>query len=315
MSPMLGFVLGKTLLVSAFLVGPGTATTQSSINQFRLPLAASVATLSVFAIQGLSGSTSLWLAAASGIAFSLLGGTAVYLFLTGRQSGTKVQRLEELHGERDRFLARLSHELRTPLTGVVAAIKMLHDRWQEFDPAELRELLAIADAQASEVSDLVNDMLVVARSETETLTLDRSDVDLLSLASQILASQPLSRTNISITIEDGAAIARCDPDRARQILRNLIGNAVNHAHREIRIESWLSGDKVQILVRNDGEPLDKRLASRIFEPYTAKPILGQPGPVGIGLHVSRVLARAMQGDVTYAYDGWVRFTLELPTQT
>ncbi len=107
----------------------------------------------------------LWLFVVMGIAGSMLASTAAYLFSANRETRGRARRLHELHLERDRFLASLSHELRTPLTVVTGVVNILADRWSEFDRVELQELLDTADEQSGRLSDLIDDLLVVDRSD------------------------------------------------------------------------------------------------------------------------------------------------------
>lgn len=253
----------------------------------------------------------LWLFVVMGMAGSMLAAAATYLFSANRETRGRARRLHELHLERDRFLASLSHELRTPLTVVTGVVNILADRWAGFDRVELQELLDTADEQTGKLSDLIDDLLVVGRSESNTLLIALQEVDLVAEAARLVAAA-VTDPGISMQISKQSAIAWTDPGRVRQILRNLIGNATRYATSAIRIDTELEDAEVKLLVRNDGPPISRHKVQHLFDAYSTQPTPGQPGPIGIGLHVSQMLAKAMNGHITYSYDGWVTFTLHLP---
>ena len=108
--------------------------------------------------------------------------------------------------------------------------------------------------------------------------------------------------------------ANADPLRFRQIVRNLIVNAIRYGGDIVRVESKtnLDGCFLYVWDNGDGIPEDRREA--VFEPYKrAHASAGLPGSVGLGLSISRQLAQLMGGDLNYDYQtGWSVFTLRLP---
>ena len=109
-----------------------------------------------------------------------------------------------------------------------------------------------------------------------------------------------------------------DPLRTRQILRNLVGNAVRHGGGPIAVtasaHTEAAGPVVRIDVADHGVGVHFESVGDLFQPYSnASTGHGQPDSVGLGLYVSRRLAQLMDGDLTYTQDGGVtRFTLSLP---
>ena len=108
--------------------------------------------------------------------------------------------------------------------------------------------------------------------------------------------------------------AIADPHRVRQVVRNLVANATRHGATPIRVEVGWEGDSAYLRVVDHGEGVVPELAESVFEPYVrARGSESQPGSVGLGLTISRRLARLMGGDVTYhRRDGQTWFVLTLP---
>jgi signal transduction histidine kinase len=104
-----------------------------------------------------------------------------------------------------------------------------------------------------------------------------------------------------------------DPVRLRQVLRNLLSNAARHGGSNVRLIVGSSADRALLEVRDNGTALSSVERERIFLPYERSDEGDAVGSVGLGLHVARLLARTMEGDLTYDHDGRdAVFQLELP---
>lgn len=219
------------------------------------------------------------------------------------------QRLEQLVQSKDEFIASVSHELRTPLTAVVGFSDILRED-VELSVGERQALIDDIARESREVSSLVEDLLVIARADIGTVTIIPDRLDIEEELGQILAGLESER---AIAISCSACWAWADPLRFRQIIRNLFTNAFRYGGDKVALSAHLVGDRIRIVVSDDGEgvPGDPEL---IFQPYVrAHERPTQPASVGLGLAVSRSLARAMGGDLTYERaDGWSRFTLTIP---
>lgn len=108
-------------------------------------------------------------------------------------------------------------------------------------------------------------------------------------------------------------MAEGDEMRVRQVVRNLVSNSIRHGGSRVWVESQIDGAEVLIHVCDDGAGVDDSIREAMFQPYVSRPNDGaRPESVGLGLTVSRQLARLMGGDIEYAYTGHSRFTLRLP---
>ena len=160
-------------------------------------------------------------------------------------------------------------------------------------------MIDLAASEAFDVANIVEDLLVAARADIGTLHISRVPVDLRAQASQVLETWEQSLVS-RIRLGGGGARAIGDPARVRQILRNLITNALRYGGEDIKVELTTIGPTTYIGVSDNGPGIPPEDQSKIFEAYQrAHTDPGQPGSVGLGLAVSRNLARLMDGDLTY----------------
>ena len=220
-------------------------------------------------------------------------------------------RLQDLMKSKDEFVASISHELRTPLTAIVGLAQSLADPTNSLATKESTEFIQIIAEQSAEMSAIVQDLLVVARSDIGQVTIRPVDVDLrVEVDASIRGLRSDRRGDFQIT---GAAGASADPVRVRQIIRNLLANATRYGGPHIKVHIEEGDHRSFVVVSDDGPGIPVEDQERIFQPYErAHERHGQPASVGLGLTVSRQLARLMSGDLYYKHhEGWSIFTLEL----
>ncbi|MFV1961945.1 MAG: ATP-binding protein [Acidimicrobiia bacterium] len=223
-------------------------------------------------------------------------------------------RLEQLVRSKDRFLASVSHEIRTPLTSVVGFASVLRDDPGRLSSEESKELVELLLQQSREVSDLVEDLLVAARAEIDAVTVTKEPVHLGQEVESVLGAR-LSRDEKDIFVAAGSSHwALADPIRVRQIIRNLVTNALRYGGDEITITTHRDGPDVTLVFSDNGEGIPSEYRRRIFDPYyRGKSEIAEPQSIGLGLAVSRQLARLMDGDLTLRSDlGPATFQLTLP---
>lgn len=221
------------------------------------------------------------------------------------------RRLEQLIESRDEFVASVSHELRTPLTVVVGLANELKESLGDFTRDEVLEFIDLIAEQGGEVANIVEDLLVVARAEIDKVTVIPEQVDLRELVESVVAGLNGER---SPEIAGDAPAAWADPLRLRQVLRNLLTNAVRYGGEEVRVELGTMGRRVRVEVCDNGPGVAAPDGDKIFDAYQrAHDRKGQPASVGLGLTVSRQLAHLMGGELSYGRrEGWTVFTLALP---
>ena len=227
------------------------------------------------------------------------------------RAGTNA-RLEALVKSKDAFVASVSHELRTPLTVVSGLSHELSQRWMSLSDEEMEEFTSMLVGQSQDMADLIEDLLVAARANIGSVSVQMIPVDVAAEVSGVLAGFE-SHTSRVIEADVPDATIDADPIRLRQILRNLVSNAIRYGGDEIEVVGDVIAGVCVIEVRDNGDPIAEEDRERIFEPYErAHEAAGRPGSVGLGLSVSRTLAELMRGSLTYYHDGASVFRLELP---
>ncbi len=223
------------------------------------------------------------------------------------------RQLQEAMQQRDTVVAAVAHELRTPLTAVVGFIDIVRDSDAGLSPDDRREYLSTAARQAGELSHIIDDLLVAARLEQNTLKVTRVPVNLQAQIAQVLEGVEAPSDK---TIRSATAPVRAwgDPSRVRQIVRNLITNALRYGGSEITVSTGHDTEVATVAVQDNGEPIPVGEVDSIFEPYRVsaerKPAAAS---MGLGLAISRQLAQLMGGDITYDRDeSQSTFRLALP---
>ena len=218
----------------------------------------------------------------------------------------KEEAFTDLITAKDAFIASVSHELRTPLTAVLGLTYEMSSA--EMGEAERRELMELVFGQAEEMSYIVEDLLVAARTEIGTVSVEPEIVDLGEELGFALEGVRMT----AIDAPAGLPTVFADPTRVRQILRNLLTNLNRYGGEQRRILGGRAGERAWIEIRDNGPGVRAEDAERIFEPY-ATAHTGVTGSIGLGLSVSRQLAVLMSGSLSYRRENEESvFRLELP---
>ncbi len=215
---------------------------------------------------------------------------------------------------KDQLIAAVSHEFRTPLTGVLGFAELLQESQGEIDADEVATMLAAITDNAIDLSNIVEDLLTAARAQMGSLTIAPSPVSVRPLVSRVVEHTAGSAHHIVVSGENAVVLA--DESRVRQILRNLISNAQRYGGHRIHVATHVDASYAHLRVSDNGDGIPESDQERIFAPYESAHESGtQPGSLGLGLAISRSLARLMGGDLSYTRnDGWTTFDLALPLQ-
>ncbi len=222
------------------------------------------------------------------------------------------EQLEAALSSRIQLIGTVSHELRTPLTAIVGYARLLADE-RGLNPDEQAEMAAVVEQQAEDMVDIVDDLLTAAQAEAGTLRVALGPIDLAEESRRSITGMEARHTG-TLEIEAAAAPALGDAHRVRQVIRNLVANAIAHGGNHIRVITGSGGQHAHVLVADDGPGLSPGDEERVFEAFQrGGRTNGGHGSVGLGLTISRHLAHLMGGDLTLAReDGWTTFRLVLP---
>ncbi|MEO8059602.1 MAG: PAS domain-containing protein [Burkholderiales bacterium] len=203
---------------------------------------------------------------------------------------------------KSQFLSRMSHELRTPLNAVLGFTQLLQsDIGLQRSPSQTVQLGHIRSA-GEHLLALINDVLDLSSLEAGTLRLDLKPVDLASAVAQALPLVAGLAVKHGVTLHTGAVAGRvlADPTRLRQVLINLLANAIkyNRPSGQVVVEADSGANKVCLRVRDTGRGLSAEQLSHLFEPFNRLGMEreGIEGS-GIGLTVVKALVEGMGGHI------------------
>jgi two-component system sensor histidine kinase MtrB len=235
----------------------------------------------------------------------------------------QIVRLEEMSRLQRRFTSDVSHELRTPLTTVRMAADLLFASREDFDPAAARSA-ELLQAELDRFEDLLTDLLEISRFDAGFAALDAEPTDLVPVVERVAErlESLAERCGVPlrvVTPPDGA-IAEVDPRRVERVLRNLLGNAIEHGERRpVVVTLAIDEAAVAVTVRDHGVGLktgeEKLVFNRFWraDPSRAR----QTGGTGLGLSISLEDARLHGGwlEAWGAPGKGAQFRLTLPVRS
>ncbi len=223
---------------------------------------------------------------------------------------------------RDDFLSVASHELKTPLTPLSIKLQSLA-RLAESAHAEefatrLPRDVEIMRRQVRRLSDLIHDLLDVARISGGRLKLELEEVDVAELAREVAArfepEAERARGRLDVRTE-GPLVGRWDRLRLEQVITNLLSNAVKYgAGKPVHMRVEPEGEKARLTVWDEGIGIEPRLLARIFEKFERAVSERHYGGLGLGLYISRQIVEALGGSISVESEinQGARFTVRLP---
>lgn len=223
-----------------------------------------------------------------------------------------LDRLQAGQAAQRRFVSDASHELRSPLATITAALELATARSELLDRALIEESLL---PEAQRMHRLVEDLLVLARSDEQFELRREVDVDLDDIL-YAEAERIRAATRLTVSTDIRHVRIKGDPRALTRLARNMVDNAIRHANKEIRLECFRTSGHVEIAVADDGPgvPLDER--RRIFDRFVRldSPRARDVGGAGLGLAIVAQIAEAHHGAVEVGESprGGARFVLRLP---
>jgi signal transduction histidine kinase len=222
----------------------------------------------------------------------------------------RVKDERRLNKAKDELIAGLSHELRTPLTTIFGFSEILLERPDLHQ--EDRELLELINASSADLSRMVNDLLTAARLDARALTTQSEQVDLADEVAAVV--RPYLHQGQAIDIKVPPISVRADSLHVRQIIHNLVSNALRYGGDNVVISAKERVGSAFLVVADDGPGVTPDMEDAVFRRFVHR---GRSslvaGSVGLGLAISKELADKMGGTVQYERIGrWTTFVLRLP---
>ena len=235
---------------------------------------------------------------------SLLGrflGSAVQNIRAYEAEHATVEELRRLSALRADFVSMVSHEMRSPMASVIGSANTLHERWRELTPDQRESFLGLIEHETTRLADLVGDVLDTSRIESGSFSYSFGEVDLGELIQESAAAAESGQDEVRInaTVQRPLPPIRGDRERLRQVITNLIDNAVKYspAGGVVDVSAFAENGRLSVQVRDRGPGVAREHHSLIFEKFGR--VSGEnakPG-TGLGLFIARSIAHAHGGTV------------------
>ncbi len=245
----------------------------------------------------------------------------------GRRAGTAIEnarlyrQAQQAIGVRDQFLAIASHELKTPVSALLLVIDGVERSLHRIPnaPERMRHKIEVLSRQARRLSQLVSNLLDVARVQAGQLDVEIADVDLCAIVREVVErhEQEAARAGCALELVAGAPVAGAwDENRVDQVVSNLLSNAIKYgAGKPIRLVAEASGDTARLSVTDRGIGIAPDDHERIFERFE-RAVAGGSGfeGMGLGLWITREIVKRLGGSIRVesALGQGAHFTVELP---
>jgi signal transduction histidine kinase len=215
------------------------------------------------------------------------------------------------------FAADASHELRTPLAVIRSNVELLRATSAAADP-EAREAVDDIDAEARRMASLVDQLLLLARADSDAIELERVSCDLAEEAGDAFeAFLPVASDHgVRLELDVAEATVHGDPSRLRQLVAILVDNAVRHTPPDgtVRVDVRRDGDRARLVVEDDGPGIRSDDLPRVFDRFW-RAADAPDGGSGLGLAIAAWIAQRHAGSIraeNRAPGHGARFVVELP---
>ncbi|MFG0250591.1 MAG: ATP-binding protein [Phycisphaeraceae bacterium JB051] len=245
------------------------------------------------------------------MAISLVGGEWSRARTDAHQTRILNRHIEQADRAKSTFLASMSHEIRTPLTAIMGYGDLLREQINEQSQNEQQVQMINTICRAGEhLQSVINDILDMSKIEAGKMTLENTPFDFIDAINDIQTIMQGRLKDKDVTLRLIASspmpdMIVTDPTRLRQILMNLVGNAIKFTEKgyiALHIQAQKSESNCQLKIKeNDtGIGMSAQQAQQLFKAFSQadNTIARQFGGSGLGLNISRKLARMMGGDVT-----------------
>jgi signal transduction histidine kinase/DNA-binding NarL/FixJ family response regulator len=204
---------------------------------------------------------------------------------------------------KSQFLATICHEIRTPMNGLIGMLDLMLRAGLD---AAQRERAAIARESAEQLLAILNDVLDLSKLEADRVAIDRAPADLHRMARDVAAlmATVARGRDLAVTVRIAPEVPKvllCDAKRVRQVLMNLVGNAVKFTEKgriEVTLDYLPQEERLEVAVRDTGIGISEAAKRRLFERYSqVHGAAADCGGTGLGLAIARQLVELMGGGI------------------
>jgi PAS domain S-box-containing protein len=235
-----------------------------------------------------------------------------------------VKRLQDLDVLKNEFVAMVAHDLRSPMTVVAGMADAIRNRWESMEEVKKLTFLEMISDNIHRLSDLVEDILVVARLESEEFSYELAPFDLVALVRRV-GTEMGGQAGRDVLVRDGDELpdAYADDQRTWQVLTNLVSNALKFSPRDSEVEIEIvhdDNDMLRVAVIDQGIGMLSEEQSKLFQKFARLSQTGlekQISGTGLGLYISKRMVEDQGGHI------WVEsevgegstFTFTIPVAT
>jgi signal transduction histidine kinase len=214
-----------------------------------------------------------------------------------------ITREKELDEMKSQLLSTVSHELRTPLASIKGFATTLLREDVQWDDESRREFLSIIDEESDRLSELIGNLLDMSRIEAGTLRVEPEPMDVAPILRETAAEFQIvtHEHSFRVVLPPVLPLVLVDPRRTRQVLRNLVENAVKYSPEggPITITAQVQAESVQVSVADQGLGLDPEHLDRVFQRFyqVDSASTRKVGGSGLGLSICKAIIEAQDGEI------------------
>ena len=204
---------------------------------------------------------------------------------------------------KEEFISTLSHEIRTPLTSIKGFSQTMLSSWDKLDEDKKKEFLGIILNQSQRLIKLVENVLNVAKIDSNSQNILLSKVDLNKIIETCIKLEKIAYPNFEFKFNriSNELYSLCDNDKVQQIILNILENACKYSNNSntVEIRSFIEKEYCVISIKNFGSFIKEQDFEKIFEKfYRADSYLNSTTQgSGLGLYIARNLAKKMNGNI------------------
>jgi len=218
-----------------------------------------------------------------------------------RQANLKLQELDKL---KDEFVTLASHELRTPMTAIRGSLSTILDGYSGEISKEAREFLTAAYNENDRLIRLVNNLLNISRIEAGRFTFNITKVDVGKIIEEVIRNLEMAtrEKNLFLTYEhvSGMPLVFADEDKIREVLINLIGNAIKFTHTGgVKVSQYKKEGMIVVAVTDTGSGIAKEDQELLFKKFSQLQgsYAKQSGGTGLGLYICKQIIEGLNGQI------------------
>ncbi len=234
----------------------------------------------------------------------------------------ELERLQKIDRMKNDFVASVSHELKTPLSAILAYSETIIDSIDSMDPSMVKQFMETIKSEGEHLSSIIEDMINFSKMESDRLSMTFERIDLLKILRESYEGFKIKTKEkgfeFSLNVKDGIASAfvTADPKRVRQVIDNLISNALKYdssPYPEIKLSIRSTDDGYLVTVYDNGDPIPPDERKKVFDKfYRLETIKSKVSGTGLGLAISKQIVEMHRGEIWIEGENECIFNFSLP---